>query len=107
MMFPTALRSLFIAAALALSVAIVWAMLAGGPLFAAVGRVAAEPWGAILLGDLYAGFLAATALFFLVERRGVALALFVALMILGNVVTLLWLAFRGWSALSDRLSSRA
>jgi hypothetical protein len=96
------LRILFVAIAVALVLAIVWAMLTGGPLFPAVARVAAEPWGAVLLLDLYAGFAAATALFFLVERRGVAVALFIALMILGNVVTLLWLTVRGWSALSAR-----
>ena len=101
-MTPSPLRILFAVIALALVLAIVWAMLTGGPLFPAVGRVAAEPWGAILLFDLYAGFAAATALFFVVERRGVAVALFIALMNLGNVVTLRWLAFRGWSALAAR-----
>jgi hypothetical protein len=96
-------RWLFVLAALVLAGSIVWATGAGGPLFAAVGRVAAEPWGAVMLFDLYAGFLAATALFFLVENRVTAVVLFVALMVLGNVVTLLWLAFRGWTALRARL----
>lgn len=92
-------RWLFLLAALALAAAVVWATGAGGSLFAAVGRVAAEPWGVVLLADLYAGFLASTALFVLFERRWIALALFVALMVLGNVVTLGWLAIRGWSLL--------
>ena len=96
------LRLLFIVAALGLAGLIIWATGAGGDLFAAVARVARDPWGAVLLADLYAGFLAATALFFLVEKRAVALALVVALMVLGNVVTLLWLAFRGWSVLAAR-----
>jgi hypothetical protein len=95
-------RWLFVAAALLLAAAIAWATATGGPIFAAVGRVAAEPWGAVMLVDLYAGFMAATALFFLIEKRMVALALFVALMVLGNVVTLLWLAFHGWDALRRR-----
>lgn len=95
-------RWLFVAAALALAASIAWAMGTGGPLFAAVGRVAAEPWGVVLLADLYAGFLASTALFVLFERRSVAFGLFVALMILGNVVTLAWLAMRGWNLLAAR-----
>ncbi len=41
-----------------------------GSLFDSVARVVAEPWGVVMLADLYAGFLAATALFFLFERRG-------------------------------------
>ena len=49
--------------------------------------------------------MAAAALFVLFERRGVALALFVALMLLGNVVTLLWLAWRGWDALRARATA--
>lgn len=95
-------RLLFILAALALSGAIIWATGTGGSLMAAVGRVAAEPWGLVLLADLYAGFIASTALFVLFERRGVAFVLFVALMVLGNVVTLAWLAFRGWTLLATR-----
>lgn len=96
-------RWLFTLAALALLGAIAWAMGAGGSLLAAVGRIASDPWGLVLLADLYAGFLASTALFVLVERRGVALALFVALMILGNVVMLGWLAVRGWRLLRDAI----
>lgn len=95
-------RWLFLAAAAALLAAVGWAMVEGGPILAAVGRVTAEPWGVVMLADLYAGFLASTALFVLVERRRVAVALFVALMLLGNVVTLAWLAWRGWSLLARR-----
>lgn len=94
-------RIIFVAAALALGGAIAWAS-GSGSLFDSVARVVADPWGVVMLADLYAGFLAATALFFLFERFGTALALFVALMVLGNVVTLLWLAARGWRMLQAR-----
>jgi hypothetical protein len=97
-------RWLFILAALALAATIPWAMASGGPILAAAGRIVAEPWGAVMLVDLYAGFLAASALFLLVERRATAIGLIVALMVLGNVVTLLWLALRGWTLLRDRLA---
>jgi hypothetical protein len=91
-------RILFAAVALALAGLIAWAFTAA-PFWASVARVVADPWGLVMLGDLYAGFLATTALFFLMERRATAIGLFVALMILGNVVTLLWLAVRGWQRL--------
>lgn len=95
------LRILFTLLALALLGLIAWAF-GQAPFWDSVARVVADPWGLVMLGDLYAGFVAATALFFLVEKRGVAVVLFVALMILGNVVTLLWLAWRGWTALRAR-----
>jgi hypothetical protein len=95
-------RWLFVLAAVALSLLIAWAAGVGGPIIAAMARVAAEPWGWVLLADLYSGFLAATALFVLFERRWVACGLFIALMVLGNIVTLAWLGFRGWSLLAVR-----
>jgi hypothetical protein len=91
-------RILFIVAALALAGLIAWAF-GAAPFWASVARVVADPWGLVMLADLYAGFLATTALFFLFERRGVAVALFVALMVLGNVTTLVWLAWRAWPRL--------
>ncbi|MHB2166832.1 hypothetical protein [Alsobacter sp. R-9] len=96
-------RSLFVIVALALAGLILWAF-GQAPFWASVARVVADPWGLVMLGDLYAGFLATTALFFLFERPLVAVLLFVALMVLGNVVTLLWLAARGWSLLKTRLA---
>ncbi len=96
-----AVRIAFTAVAVALAGLILWAF-GQAPFWDSVAKVVADPWGLVMLGDLYAGFVAATALFFLVEKRAVALALFLALMVLGNVVTLLWLAWRGWSALRAR-----
>lgn len=96
-----AIRIAFAAVAVALLGLIVWAF-GQAPFWDSVARVVADPWGLVMLGDLYAGFVAATALFVLFERRGVALALFIALMLLGNVVTLLWLAWRGWDAIRAR-----
>jgi hypothetical protein len=99
-----AIRIAFAAVAVALLGLIVWAF-GQAPFWDSVARVVADPWGLVMLGDLYAGFVAAAALFVLFERRGVALALFVALMLLGNVVTLLWLAWRGWDALRARAAT--
>lgn len=99
-----AIRIAFAAVAFALLGLIVWAF-GQAPFWDSVARVVADPWGLVMLGDLYAGFVAAAALFVLFERRGVALALFVALMLLGNVVTLLWLAWRGWDALRARAAT--
>jgi hypothetical protein len=99
-----AIRIAFAAVAFALLGLIVWAF-GQAPFWDSVARVVADPWGLVMLGDLYAGFVAAAALFVLFERRGVALALFVALMLLGNVVTLLWLAWRGWDALRARATA--
>ena len=99
-----AIRIAFAAVAFALLGLIVWAF-GQAPFWDSVARVVADPWGLVMLGDLYAGFVAAAALFVLFERRGVALALFVALMLLCNVVTLLWLAWRGWDALRARAAA--
>ena len=66
-----AIRILFVAAALGLAASIVWAS-GQAPLWDSVVRVAADPWGLVMLADLYSGFLAAAALFFLVERPRVA-----------------------------------
>ncbi len=93
-----AVRILFAAAAAALLGLIVWAF-GAAPFWASVAKVVADPWGLVMLGDLYAGFLATTAIFFLFERRAVATCLFIALMVLGNVVTLAWLVWRGWAML--------
>lgn len=93
-----AVRILFAAAAAALLGLIVWAF-GAAPFWASVAKVVADPWGLVMLGDLYAGFLVTTAIFFLFERRAVATGLFIALMVLGNVVTLAWLAWRGWAML--------
>ena len=101
-----AIRIAFALVAIALLGLIAWAF-GQAPFWDSVARVVADPWGLVMLGDLYAGFLATTALFFLVERRGIAVGLFIALMVLGNVVTLLWLAWRGWNALRARSMTQA
>ena len=93
-----AVRVLFVVAAFGLAASIVWAS-GQAPLWDSVVRVAADPWGLVMLVDLYSGFLAAAALFFLVERPLVAIAMVLVMMLLGNIVTLLWLAVRGWQRL--------
>lgn len=88
------MRPLFVLLAAALSALIVWAALSGDFLreFAAV---LALPWGAVALADLYLGFIVSGVVIAAYERRRTALALIVALFLLGNVVTALWLAWRG------------
>ena len=64
-----AVRILFVAAALGLAASIVWAS-GQAPLWDSVVKVAADPWGLVMLVDLYAGFLAAAALFLASEGAG-------------------------------------
>jgi hypothetical protein len=54
-----------------------------------------DPWGVVMLVDLYIGFIVAAVLFSLVERPWVALLLMLASFVLGNIVAALWLAARG------------
>jgi hypothetical protein len=91
----TLLRAACLAAAAILSAAILWASYAA-PFFAGFGTVLANPWGVVSLIDLYAGFLFACVVIWLVEpKRGLAAALILLTLVLGNVVTLVWLVLRG------------
>lgn len=84
--------ALFFAALLAF--AIVWAMgeKAIGESFSAMIR---DPWGVVTLIDLYSGFIAFALVMAFFEKPWVAIVLFALLCVLGNVVSLGWLAFRG------------
>lgn len=62
--------------------------------FASFGRVAADPWGLVGLMDLYLGFIGMSVIMALVERRHIAVALIVALFLLGNVVSAVWVVWR-------------
>ncbi len=91
-----------IAAALVLVAAIVWASMTAS-LAQSFAATIADPWGAVMLIDLYAGLLAAAALILIVEPdRRIAWASALALPFLGNVVTLIWLALRGLPRLLRR-----
>ncbi len=79
---------------------IAWAAMRAslGESFAAI---IADSLGAGDLIDLYAGFVAAAVIVFLVEpRRGVSLAVAATLPFLGNLVLLAWLAGRGLGLLA-------
>lgn len=54
-----------------------------------------DPWGVVMLVDLYIGFIVAGVLFGLVERPWVAVLLMLASFLFGNIVATLWLAARG------------
>jgi hypothetical protein len=98
----TPLRIALLAAAAILSGAIFWASQAA-PFFAGFSTVLANPWGVVTLIDLYAGFLFAGALIWLIEPdKRLAATLILITLVLGNVVPLVWLAARGLRCLDRR-----
>jgi hypothetical protein len=95
----TPLRFLFLAAALILGAAIVWAG-ATASFSASFAKIANDPWGVVTLIDLYAAFLVSGFLIWRFEAsKPLALALIVLTLGLGSLVPLLWLAFRAGPAL--------
>lgn len=86
------------AAALVLLVLLVVAIFAAGldkSLGAGFAAITAEGWGVVTLLDLYAGLLVIAAWIFALERSPrTALVWALALMLLGNVVTLVYLLRR-------------
>ncbi len=96
------IRIVLLGALLLLAGAIAWAATRAsfGASFAAI---LADPWGVVTLIDLYAGFLAAAVIVFLVEpRRGIAIAVAATLPFLGNLVLLAWLIWRGIALLPQK-----
>jgi hypothetical protein len=88
-------RGLIIAGAVLLSGLIIWAGLSA-PFWASFAAITAMPWGVVTLVDLYLGFICAAILVVILEQNRVAVLLIIALIfVLGNVVTALWLAWRG------------
>ena len=90
----TPMRLVFLAAALLLGAAIVWAM-ATASLGASFAKIGNDPWGVVTLIDLYSAFLVSG---FVIWRFEASKALAVTLG-LGSLVPLLWLAFRAGPAL--------
>jgi hypothetical protein len=89
------LRLVFIAAALALAAAIVWAA-ATSSFSASFAKIANDPWGVVTLIDLYCAFLVVGVMLWRFEpSRSLAIVLIVLTLGLGSLVPLLWLAFRG------------
>jgi hypothetical protein len=90
----TAARLLLVVATLAFAAMLVWAIGAAS-LSASFSAIAADPWGFVTLVDLYTGFaMFGLVLAFTEERKLVALAVFAAMLVLGNVITLAWVAWR-------------
>ncbi len=89
---------LVVAAALALLALLLGAFVAAGldkGLAEGFSAVTAEGWGVVTLLDLYAGLLVIAAWIFALERSPrVALVWALALLLLGNVVTLVYLLRR-------------
>lgn len=87
-------KILAIALALVLTAAIFWAM-GQKPIGESFSQMIRDPWGVVTLIDLYWGFIAFAVVVSWFEKPWVAGVLFVLLCVLGNVVSLLWIAFRG------------
>jgi hypothetical protein len=91
----TLIRAILLAAAAALLCAILWAATKAN-LWTSFGSIIADPWGIVTLVDLYSGFLFAAVLIWLTEpRRSLAIGLVALTLVLGNIITLAWLALRG------------
>lgn len=87
-----------------LAIAIVWA-LGEKSLSASFGEMIRDPWGVVTLIDLYSGFIAFALLIAFFETPWVTVLLFALLCVLGNVVSLGWLVFRGFRLIQSRLAS--
>jgi cytochrome c oxidase assembly factor CtaG len=102
----TPLRIALLVAALLLSAAIFWASHAA-PFFAGFSAVLDNPWGVVTLIDLYAGFLFAGVMIWLIEpNKRLAATLALITLVLGNVVPLVWLSVRGLRFLARQPLSR-
>lgn len=101
----TALRAFLVLAAAVFAGVIVWAFSAAA-FWESFGRISADPWGIVALADLSLGFLIASLVIAMSEeRKAVAVGTIAALFVLGNVVTLLWAAWR-LPRLQARLAGR-
>jgi hypothetical protein len=89
---------------LAFAALIVWAVLTGG--FRQEGAwLTSHAWGIVSLVDLYIGFLISCVIIAFFEKPTVAALWILPIPFLGNVWTLVWLAYR-LPALRARLSAR-
>jgi hypothetical protein len=99
------LRSVLVILAVAFAALIVWAVQTGD--FWAEGSwLTSNPWGLVSLTDLYLGFLVTAIFMYLIEKPGTRWLWIVPLPFLGNVWTLLWLAYC-LPALYGRLRDRS
>lgn len=95
---PRLIAALALMLATAFLATIVWAAMEKG-LFEGFGLVLAERWGVVGIADLYLGFLVIAGWMAACERRvSSAVAWIVGLFLLGNLITLLYVAVRAWRA---------
>lgn len=87
------LRILSIGLAFALALLIAWAA-PSGEAGAAIAFLTGTPWGLVTSADLYIGFLLSGTLIALYERNLFGFLVAAAILVLGNVVTALWFAWR-------------
>jgi hypothetical protein len=83
-----------------LSGSIIWAF-KSAPFWASFDLITENPWGKVTLIDLYSGFVAFAIIIGLVDGPWIGLIAFLLLCVLGNVVSLAWLAFHGFTYLLD------
>jgi hypothetical protein len=84
---------------LALTAAIFWAM-GRADLWTSTMAVIADPWGVVMLIDLYAGFIITGLIIAAIERwKPWAFAMVIVSFALGNVVFAVWAVLRGASEL--------
>jgi hypothetical protein len=93
---------------LILSGSIIWAF-KSAPFWASFDLITENPWGKVTLIDLYSGFVAFAIVIGLVDGLWVGLIAFLLLCVLGNVVSLAWLALHGfallWNLIDKSLST--
>ncbi len=89
---PGLLRIASLALAFILTALIAWAA-PSGEAGAALAFLTGTPWG-LTSADLYIGFLLSGALIALYERNLFGFLVAIAILVLGNVVTALWFAWR-------------
>lgn len=87
-------RIVLIGLAVGFAAMIAWAA-TSADLSASWRAVIADPWGLVMIVDLYFGFALIAAVIWLVERnRLIALAFIIPMLGLGNLVPALWMAWR-------------
>lgn len=87
-----------------LSGSIIWAF-KSAPFWASFDLITENPWGKVTLIDLYSGFVAFAIIIGLVDGPWIGLIAFLLLCVLGNVVSLAWLAFHGFTLVWDLVDS--
>jgi hypothetical protein len=86
-------RSLLVIFSAAFAAMIYWAVQTG-EFWAEGSWLTSNPWGIVSLTDLYLGFLATAVFMYLLEGPKIRWFWILPLPFLGNVWTLLWLAYR-------------